>query len=110
MRLADTHCHLYFKNYQGDLDEVIDRARQAGVERILVPAIDLQSSKEVIGLIDRYDIVYGAVGVQPNSAASWDSRTILELKSLQTLCLNENQLTTLPESFGQLKSLRKLSL
>ncbi len=83
MRLTDTHCHLYFNNYQGDLDEVINRARQAGVERILVPAIDVTSSREIIDLIEKYDLIYGAVGVHPNSsAASWDSRTILELKSL----------------------------
>ena len=82
MRLTDTHCHLYFKNYQGDLEQVIDRAKQAGIERILVPAIDLATSRDVIGLIEKYDLIYGAVGVHPNSAASWDSKTILELKSL----------------------------
>jgi TatD DNase family protein len=82
VRLTDTHCHLYFRNYQVDLEEVIDRAKQAGVERILVPAIDVASSREVISLIEKYDLIYGAVGVHPNSAASWDSRAILELKSL----------------------------
>ena len=82
MRLTDTHCHLYFKNYQGDLEDVIDRAKEAGVERILVPAIDLESSREVIDLIEKYDFIYGAVGVHPNSAASWDSKTILDLKLL----------------------------
>jgi len=82
VRLTDTHCHLYLRNYQEDLNEVIDRARQAGVERILVPAIDLPSSREVINLVERYDLIYGAVGVHPNSASSWDQRTIQELRSL----------------------------
>ena len=82
MRLTDTHCHLYFKNYREDLEEVIERARQVGVERILVPAIDLQSCREVIDLIEKYDMLYGAVGVHPNSAASWDPGTRNELKSM----------------------------
>ena len=82
MRLTDTHCHLYFRNYQADLDEVIDRAKQAGVERILVPAIDLASSREVINLVERYDLIYGAVGVHPNSALSWDQGSIQELRAL----------------------------
>lgn len=82
MRLTDTHCHLYFNNYQEDLDQVIDRAKKAGVERILVPAIDLATSRDVIGLIEKHDLIFGAVGVHPNSATSWDSKTISELKSL----------------------------
>ncbi len=82
MRLTDTHCHLYFTNYREDLNAVLDRAREAGLERILVPAIDIQSSREVIELIEEHDLLYGAVGIHPNSASSWDSGTRSELESL----------------------------
>lgn len=82
MKLTDTHCHLFFKDYQEDLDQVIERARQAGVGKVLVPAIDLESSQEVITLIDRYDLLYGAVGVHPNSGPSWNDQSLSVLTEL----------------------------
>lgn len=72
MKLTDTHCHLYFDNYQADLATVLERAQDAGVSRIMVPAIDLPSCRQVIDLIDQHEIVYGAVGVHPNSASTWN--------------------------------------
>ncbi len=82
MYLTDTHCHLYFDSYDGDLDEVLQRARQAGIGRILVPAIDLASSREVLSLIEREDFLYGAVGVHPNSADTWNSTDLAVLKEM----------------------------
>jgi TatD DNase family protein len=82
VRLTDTHCHLNFHNYQDDLDQVLGRAKDAGVERILVPAIDLASSREISMLIESDDLLYGAVGVHPNSGTSWVDDTFGELKEL----------------------------
>ncbi len=82
MRLTDTHCHLYFQNYQADLDEVLNRSRAAGVERILIPAIDLASSLEITRLIDTDGMLFGAVGVHPNSGESWTGDTLENLQAL----------------------------
>ena len=41
MELVDTHCHLNFRQYEHDRAEVLRRARHAGVNRIIIPAIDL---------------------------------------------------------------------
>ena len=82
MKLTDTHCHLFFEDYQEDLDQVIERARQAGVGRVLVPAIDLDSSREVLRLIDRYDLLYGAVGIHPNSGSTWNDQALSVLIEL----------------------------
>ena len=81
MRLTDTHCHLYFPNYRNDLREVLHRARSAGVERILVPAIDLDSCQEITKLIKLDQMIYGAVGIHPNSGLGWSDRTIEDLGS-----------------------------
>jgi TatD DNase family protein len=40
MRLIDTHCHLYLEDFSKDLDEVMQRAIDAGVEKFFLPAID----------------------------------------------------------------------
>ena len=70
--LVDTHCHLNFDSFDSDRHQVVDRAREAGVVRILNPGIDLLSSQEALDLVERYDEVYAAVGIHPNEARSWD--------------------------------------
>lgn len=80
--LVDTHCHLDFDRFDNDRDAVVARARLAGVRRIIVPAIDLPSCHLVLGLAERYEEVYAAVGVHPNSTAGWQDHWIDELRQL----------------------------
>ena len=47
-RLIDTHCHLNFNRYDEDREEVLRRAREAGVARIIIPAIDLASCQQAL--------------------------------------------------------------
>jgi len=54
MKLIDTHCHLYLKEFENDLQEVIERARNAGVEKFYLPAID----SEVIDDMLRLEALY----------------------------------------------------
>lgn len=66
--ITDTHCHLDFEAFDEDRDLVLARARQAGVQSILNPGIDLSSSQKAVKLAKYYPEVYAAVGVHPNSA------------------------------------------
>jgi len=68
VRLFDTHCHLMDGRFADDLDDVLARAREAGVERIVVPAVDLATCREVIRIAEEHDGVYAAVGIHPESA------------------------------------------
>jgi TatD DNase family protein len=79
---SDTHCHLYLNSFQDDLPGVIDRARQAGVTRMMVPGIDLETSRAAVELSQKYPEVYAAVGVHPNSALSWTDSSLNELRQL----------------------------
>lgn len=62
--MIDTHCHV-LSNYYDNIEEVVSRARENGVAMILVNGVDRRSNEEVLELVKKYDIVYGALGIQP---------------------------------------------
>ena len=82
MRLIDSHCHLQADRFSADVDAVLERARAAGVERILVPGWNAWSSEAAIRLTERHPWLDAAVGVHPHDAAKVDDaawRGIAEL-------------------------------
>ncbi len=62
--LVDTHCHV-FREYYDDIDDVIKRARDNNIGMIIVNGYNKNSNREVLKLVKKYDIVYGALGIQP---------------------------------------------
>ena len=78
----DTHSHLFYPNFTEDIDEVIERAKQNGVEFVVVPATDIETSKQVIDLCDKYDMVYGTVGVHPHETKDWNDNIIEQIHQL----------------------------
>jgi len=80
--LVDSHCHLDFAEFDRDRDEVVERARQAGVGFIINPGCDLLSSRRAVGLAERYPEVYAAVGVHPHQAKCVTRDVIAELRDL----------------------------
>ena len=67
--LIDTHAHLDFSEFAEDLDHVLLRAKQAGLERIITIGTTLLSSRKAIELAERYPQIYASVGIHPNSAS-----------------------------------------
>ena len=63
--IIDTHIHLDDNRYKDDLDEVLDRARESGVERFIIPGADADTLEYAIDISKRYDDVYFAVGIHP---------------------------------------------
>ncbi len=70
MRLIDSHGHLNADRFEDDVDEVIGRARDAGVERILVPGWNHRSSARALGLVATRPSLDAAVGLHPHDAAT----------------------------------------
>jgi TatD DNase family protein len=72
VRLVDSHGHLQADRFSADVDLVVGAARLAGVERLLVPGWDVDSSGAAITLVGRFPWLDAAVGVHPHAAAEVD--------------------------------------
>ncbi len=84
MSLVDSHCHLDNEQFADDLDDVLARAAEAGVERMLAigtgdgpPELD-----RAVRLAERYQQVFATVGVHPHDAAKATARTFDDLRAL----------------------------
>jgi TatD DNase family protein len=76
--MIDTHCHLDGEEFAADLNEVVARAREAGVSKILVPGIDLKSCQTVLDLCRQYpDYCYPMLGLHPEEVRS-DWKEVLD--------------------------------
>ena len=73
--LVDTHCHI-FREYYDDIDDVIKRAIDNDVGMIIVNGFNMKSNKEVLQLIKKYDIVYGALGIQPEELDDYSEENL----------------------------------
>ena len=80
--LVDSHCHLQDPAFDADRDEVLGRARRAGVSAFVVVGTDLESSRRAVDLADSHSDVYAAVGLHPHDAKHLDDRTLGALERL----------------------------
>jgi TatD DNase family protein len=72
VRLIDSHCHVNADRFGDDAVTVLEAARTAGVERLLVPGWNVASSERALALTKRVPWVDAAVGVHPHDAAKVD--------------------------------------
>ncbi|MEP0860221.1 MAG: YchF/TatD family DNA exonuclease [Ignavibacterium sp.] len=79
---VDTHAHLFYENFKDDLDDVIKRAKENGVDYILVPATDIKTAEETLKLCDNYDFIYAAVGIHPHDTKDWDDSLLSKIEQL----------------------------
>jgi TatD DNase family protein len=70
--IIDSHCHLDDERYSDDIDEVIKRAKEQGVERFIIPGADPKTLERAVELAEKYDEIYFAVGVHPYDAKNYD--------------------------------------
>ena len=63
---VDSHCHL-FREYYENIDEVINNAKDKGIDRFISDACDYKTSLETIKLTEKYENIYGTVGLHPEN-------------------------------------------
>jgi TatD DNase family protein len=82
--LVDSHCHLDDPKFDEDREQAIERARAAGVGRLLAIGTgsgppDLETA---LRLAERYDFIYATIGVHPHDAAKVTEETFAKLREL----------------------------
>lgn len=80
MFLIDTHAHMDMEEYHHNLEEVLSNAKKAGVEKIIVPGVTQKDTPRIIELIEKHEMLYGAVAIHPSEAKDWNDTTYGYLK------------------------------
>lgn len=81
-QITDSHCHLDFPDFDGELDQVIARAAEAGVTRMVTICTKLKNEPAVRAIAEAHDPVFYAAGTHPMSAADEPLVSVEELVAL----------------------------
>ena len=82
MSLVDSHCHLDFKDFTDELDDVVKRAENAGISTLVTISTQLATFDKVLEIAERFDNIFCSVGVHPHEAdqeASVTAEQLIEL-------------------------------
>jgi len=77
--LIDSHCHLDFPDFSGEVDAIISRAQAAGIERIVTVSTRVKRHGDVLAIAERFPLVYCSVGTHPHYAHEELDVTVEEL-------------------------------
>ena len=80
--IIDTHAHIDMEVFDDDRSEVIQRAKDKGIDYILNVGCDIESSLRSMELAERYDFIYGTAGIHPHDVKKIDHQTYDQLKQL----------------------------
>ncbi len=80
--MIDTHAHLEMARFDGDREDVIKRARDAGLSLLIDVGSDLKGSKAAVELSRKYDFIYASVGIHPHDVGAITTDTYKEIKTL----------------------------
>lgn len=82
MKLTDTHCHLNLPQFDEDRQLVLQRAVEAGVQRLLIPAMDWASCLSIVEFIQTEPGLFAALGFHPTRAEGWSEGSYERLLDL----------------------------
>jgi TatD DNase family protein len=82
MKIIDTHCHLTFEPLFGQIEAVLQRSAAAGINHWITVGTDTEQNEKVVSIIDRYENLYGSVGIHPHYASDVSDADIDCIKEL----------------------------
>lgn len=82
--IIDTHAHLYYQELIENLDVILEEAEKNEIEKIIIPAVDLKTSEEILNLCDKHEPLYAAVGVHPSEVNDLRKKDIKFIEEFTT--------------------------
>ena len=77
----DTHSHIDFEDFTDNMDGLLAKCKEVGVEKIIIPGVTLEDTKRVINLAEKYPELYATVGIHPSEAKTWTDKSYEKLKA-----------------------------
>ena len=78
----DSHCHLNFPQFKDNLDEIIKRATNSGVKKMITISIKLSQINDLEYISNKYSQVYNSVGIHPHECINYKDLSIDDIKLL----------------------------
>ena len=82
MKLIDSHCHMTDEAFDNDRSFIIKDLSNFGVDKIILPSVNLSSSKKVVDLSNTYENVFAQVGFHPENVDEFNKEDLKELEKL----------------------------
>ena len=76
MKFIDSHAHLDLSEFKKDMPDVIQRAKEGGIENIITIGIGIQECKAAMKIAEEYPSIYAAIGIHPHNAKSLDLKIL----------------------------------
>ncbi|MDX2330893.1 TatD family hydrolase [Campylobacter hepaticus] len=80
-KIIDTHCHLDSEMFKDDLDEIINRAFNNGIEKIIIPGADINDLPYAAKIAEQYENIFFAAGVHPYEIDNYDEMVLRQYLS-----------------------------
>ena len=80
--MVDTHCHLIDPQFVTDLEAVLQRAKDAGVDRIVNAGYDVVTSERAVAMAGKYPWLLPAAGIHPNEAADQSIKAMGKIREI----------------------------
>lgn len=80
--IVDTHAHLYYEDILNNIDDILKRAEDAGIEKIIAPAVDYKTSMQLLELSAKYPMIYAALGIHPTDVNKYEYSELEKIEKL----------------------------
>ena len=78
--MIDTHSHINFEEYRENFEGFLSSLRENDIENVIIPGVEPSSFDDIVNLCDKYDMLFGAIGVHPSEVKTFKSDTIEQIK------------------------------
>ena len=97
MEYFDTHAHYDDKQFEQDLEQVIDKIYKSGVTRCINVGCNVETSRQVIAIAKKYDFMYAMCGIHPNDIPQTEDELWKDIEKIKELATKENKVVAIGE-------------